>query len=160
MTCFAFGRSSDPLKEDETPFLDSPNELPLRRIDFERIPSRIDAILSLADIVGVDALDRDARNTIDAYLDKTVSSGWDIPFSQFGGQPLVYQGHRNAMCPNPKCPASRLKHPYGELVVPYLMKELAVIHHDHEPELTKAYFQLLYYICSVCFSIRAEYRCD
>jgi hypothetical protein len=160
MTCFTFDAGMDPLKEDETPFGDSPAELPLRRIAFERIPSKVDAILSLADIVGLDALDQDARKTIDDYFEKPVTSGWDMPFSQFGGQPLLYQGHWNAKCPNPKCPASRIEHPYGEKVVHYLMKEMALVHFDHEPELAKACFQLLYYICGVCFSIRAEYRCD
>ena len=73
---------------------------------------------------------------------------------------MIYQGHQNEVCPNPKCPAGRLEHPYGDFETRFLMKEMAVIHHDYEPELAKEYFQLLYSICGICFSIRAEYRCS
>jgi hypothetical protein len=45
-------------------------------------------------------------------------------------------------------------------MAPFLMKEMAIIHYDNEPELAKHYFQLLYYICGICFSMRAEYRCS
>jgi hypothetical protein len=160
MTCFDFDSHTDPLRQGETPFRDSPDELPRRKIDFERIPSTVDALLSLENAVGLDALDLPARKAIDKYYRKRVKSNWDLPFSQFGGQPIIYQPHRNVVCPNPKCPASRLQHPYGELEMPYLMKEMALIHFDHEPELAKHCFQLLYHVCGICFGIRVEYRCD
>jgi hypothetical protein len=148
------------LEEDETPFQDSPRELPRRAIGFEAIPSTILGLLLLEGNIGLDAMDKPARQAINDYYETTITSTWDLPFSQLGGQPLIYQGHRSAVCPNPKCPASRLEHPYGEYETRFLMKEMAVVHHDHEPELAKHCFQLLYYVCGICFSMRAEYRCS
>jgi hypothetical protein len=160
LQCFPFDGCTEYQMPGESPFEDSPVALPQRKIAWERIPSTIEALLTLGDCVGLDALDAPARGTIDAYYKRSMTSGWDLPFSQFGGQPLFYQGHSNRVCPNPKCPADQLEHPYGEMDVPYLMKEMAVIHHDNEPERAKHYFQLLYYICGICFSMRAEYRCS
>jgi hypothetical protein len=80
--------------------------------------------------------------------------------SQFGGKLHLSQRHNNYVCPNKKCPVSKLTHPYGELEVDYLMKELAVIDIDGNEELTKHYFQIAYYICWVCSSIRAQYGCS
>jgi hypothetical protein len=160
ITTFAFDCHTEHLQADETPFQDAPQEVERRTITISRIPTTIDALLSLADIIGHDEIDESARNTLREYLGDEVRSGWDLPISQFGGAPLAYQGHRDVVCPNPKCPASRLEHPYGELVRPYLMKEMALIHWKDEPVLSEHCFQLLYNVCCICFSIRAEYRCD
>ena len=157
---FAFDSDSEDLLEDETPFVDSPNELPRREIAFERIPSTIDALLSLEDIVGLDELDPAARRAIDGYYGEPMTSGWNLSLSQFGGQPLPYQGHKHLVCPNSKCPTAQLSYPYGDSNFRYLMKEMALIHFDDEPELKKHCFQLLYSVCPVCFSLRAGYRCS
>ena len=50
MSCFEFDVYTESLEEDETPFRNSPEELPRRKIFFERIPSTIDALLSLEDL--------------------------------------------------------------------------------------------------------------
>jgi len=155
-----FDDLTDYLTAEETPFQDPSNKVERRSIALSPIPSTVDALLSLADVVGLDALDDSARKTLDAYLGEEVTSEWDLPISQLGGAPLAYQGHRNLVCPNPKCPANRLKHPYGELEVPFLMKDLAMIHQTDEPVLAAHCFQLLYSVCGICFSIRAEYRCS
>jgi hypothetical protein len=147
-------------KADESPFQDAPIQLPQRKIAFEQIPSILEALLLLEEIVGLETLDAPARAAINDFYGEEIASTWSLPFSQFGGQPLLYQRRRNLVCPNAKCPASKLEHPYGEMELPYLMKELAVIHYDNEPILAKHCFQLRYVVCGICFSIRAEYRCS
>jgi hypothetical protein len=156
--CFEFDQHTDGLSEGESPFEEAANELPQRNIAFERIPSMLDALLSLEECIGLEALDAAARRALNEFYGREVTSTWDLPFSQFGGQPLVYQRRSNRACPNPKCPASRLEHPYGEMEIPFLMKELAVIHHDNEPVLAEHCFQVRYVACALCFSIRGEYR--
>lgn len=145
---------------DESPFVDAPLELVRRPISFEPISSQIDALITLQDIVGLDQLDQEARTLLNSFYGRAIDSGWDMPFSMFGGAMKLYQGHQNKLCPNPSCPASKLGVPIGELEADYLMKEMALIDVDAEPELEKHYFQIVYYVCCVCFSIRAEYRCD
>jgi hypothetical protein len=160
VVCFPFGPGTEMLFSDESPFADAPQDLPRRPFGFEPIPSRIDALITLQDIVGLEELDQDARATLDGYYGQEIISGWDMPFSVFGGPLMLFQGHQDKVCPNPKCPASALEHPFGELQRDFLMKEMALIHVDAEPELEKHYFQVVYYICCVCFSIRVEYRCS
>jgi hypothetical protein len=157
--CFPFDLHTEYLQKDETPFRADLVEIPRRPIAFDSIPSTVDAILSLADMIGHDALDKSARKTLNTYFGKRTEP-WDYPMSQFGGQPLVYQDHQNKVCPNPKCPANKLSHPYADSEIAYLMKEMALIHWTDEPVLEEHCFQLLYSICGICFSIRAEYRCD
>ncbi len=160
MKCFPFDCHTEYLREDETPFQDTPAEIQRRPIAFERIPSTIDAILSLADTIGHDALDKSAQRVINDYFGTRIRSEWDLPISQFGGQPLAYQSHKNMVCPNPKCPASRLEDPYGETQAEFLMKEMALVHWKDEPVLEEHCFQLLYFVCCTCFSLRADYRCS
>jgi hypothetical protein len=160
IVCFPFGPATERLRGDESPFVDSPLELPRRSIRFEPIPSQIDAVISLEDIVGLEELDQEARKILNHYYGRIIDSTWEMPFSVFGGPLMLYQGHQNKVCPNPECPANKLEHPYGELEVDYLMKEMALVHVDAEPELEKHYFQVVYYVCCVCFSIHAEYRCS
>jgi hypothetical protein len=154
--CFPFDNHSETLEEYETPFLDNPLELARRPIKLQPISSTLDALISLADVVGYEQLDQSAREMLTQEIGRDVDSDYELPMSQFGGSPFVR--HRNMICPNPKCPASELTHPYGELETPYLMKELALIHWNEEPSLAEACFQLVYYVCGICFSMRCEYR--
>jgi hypothetical protein len=160
MQTFVFDQHNEALKADETPFGEAPVELARRPKALTRIPTTIDALLSLADEIGIDECDKSGRQTLSEFLNHKVESDWDLPISQLGGMPLPNQGHSDRVCPNAKCPASTLEHPYGELVRPYLMKELALIHWRDEPILASACFQLLYLVCGICFSIRAEYHCS
>jgi hypothetical protein len=109
--------------------------------------------------VGWDYLDASAKGALDTYYGRKVSSYFDLDHSQLGGLPIPYQGIPNRVCPNEKCPASGLQYPYGDSCFDLLMKMLAIVGPAAEPELEKEHFQLAYYICSVCFSIRGEYRC-
>jgi hypothetical protein len=157
---FPFDHETDFLKADETPFQNASAEVERRPIAMTRVPTTIDALLSLADVIGHDELDEGAKRTLDAYLGEKVTTDWDLPISQFGGTPLPNQGHRNRVCPNSKCLASKLEHPYGDWEQSFLMKEMALIDWKGEPILSEHCFQLLYTVCPICFSIRAEYRCS
>jgi len=157
--CFEFDGHTDRLEEGESPFEESPDELPQRKIVFEPVPSTLDALLMLEECIGLEMLDPAARQAINGFYGREITSGGDLRFSQLGGQPLLCQSRRNLVCPDVKCPASKLEHPYGEMEIPYLMKELAVIHYDNEPVLAEHCFQLRYVACAICFSIRGEYRC-
>ena len=161
INCFPFVDSQvDYLQENESPFQDSPEEVERRPISLSRIPSTIEALLSLSDVVGFDEFDKPAQTTLKQFFKTKIRSDGDLPISQFGGSPLVNQGHGNNVCPNLKCPASTLNHPYGEMTAMFLMKELALIHWKDEPALTQHCIQLLYSVCGICFSLQAEYRCS
>jgi hypothetical protein len=145
---------------DESPFAEMPAELDRRRIAFARIPSPVDGILTLEDTIRFEWLDAAAVKVLHEYYGRPIKSTWDMPFSQFGGQPLFTQGHQQIVCPNQKCPASKLEHPYPDLDRDFLMKELAVVEGDADPELQKAYSQIAYHICCTCFAIHSQYRCS
>lgn len=158
--CFPFDSHDNALEEDESPFGDEiPQESPLQAIELERMPTTIDALLCLSDEIPYDDLDEAAQRALGKYLGGKVSSGWDLVLSQVGGRPMIYQRRRDIPCPNGKCPASKLEVPYGESERRYLMKDLAVVHDTEDPHLDQICFQIVYSICRVCFSIRAEYRC-
>ncbi len=148
-----------PISNEESPFEDFPTEFPRRRVALSQVPSTIDGLLTLEDTVGFVRLDRPAIQALSAYYRRPIRSGGELPFSQFGGQPLVCQGHRQIVCPNPKCPAHQLQHPFGELEYDFLMKELAVVCRDASPYFDAAYAQIVYHICCTCLAIHAEYRC-
>lgn len=160
ITTFKFPpRTTDYCRPGESLFEDSPDELPRRRIGLERMPSTVDAAISLASNVGVQHIDDEGRKLLDKYCAGLDRLSNDLPFSQFGGEPRQFQGWRNHVCPNPDCPASKLEHPYADIEAQYLMKILASIYVDAEPELKKGWYQIAYYGCRICFSMLAEYRC-
>lgn len=160
VACIKLDGAADKLEPGESPFGDAPEVLDRRQLAVTEVPSTVDALLSLVYVVGYEALDTNAKGILNEYLSVSVTSDWDMPFSQIGGTPLASQGHWNKVCPNRKCPASKIEHPYGDMQTKYLMKELGLIHWKEEPVLAEYYFELLYYVCTVCFSIRAEYRCS
>ena len=158
--CFPFDSYDNTVEEDESPFdEDIPQESPLQAIELERIPTTIDALLCLSDEIEIADLDGSALRALGQYLGGNVNSGWDLVLSQVGGRPMIYQRRRDLVCPNGKCPAHKLEAPYGQSQRRYLMKDLAVVHETEDPHLNQICFQMVYYICRVCFSIRAEYRC-
>jgi hypothetical protein len=158
--CLPFPPYTDHLQPGESPFQNAPQVLEQRPLALKQIPSPVHALLSLIDVIGLDELDSAGRKVIDEYYGEQITSDWDMPISQFGGLPLPNQGHQNNVCPNQRCPANKLEHPYGELMEQYLMKELALITGTEEPILDEHCFQILYSICAVCYSLQAEYRCS
>lgn len=158
--CLPFDMYSDCLNAGESPFGDAPAVLPRRRMGIKRLPTTIDALVSLASVIGFEALDRPSKFALRTFYQTDIRTNDDLPISQLGGQLITYQGHRSLNCPNLKCPAGKMEHPYGELELPYLMKDLALIHWQDEPALAPHCFQLKYSICIVCFSLRAQYECD
>ena len=146
---------------EQNPFREAPAQFVRQPIRLEPIPIVVEGLISLAEEIGVQRLDDEARRILSRYVGKTVSSNWDLPFSQFGGLPLVSQGHREVVCPNPTCFASRLVHPYPSFDRRFLMRELAVV--TSEPPLDSQsfhYAQIAVHICLHCASIHSEYRCD
>ena len=162
LKCYPFTRTMDTLGEGESPFCDSPSELERRSVSLERIPTAVEALLNLADNVGFDGFDKPAQSILMKYLKqyKNKYASWDdLSISQFGGQWHEYQSHGNMVCPNPKCPASKLECSVLESDAQYWMKEMALIDWRDEPVLAEHYFLLLYYVCGVCFSVSAHYSC-
>lgn len=159
LTTFPPDHYWDHLTQDESPYADAPSELPKRQIGFQTIPSTIDGLRTIAEVTGIDCLDAEGVSQLSDHYGVPVNLTCDLPYSQIGGGLILLQGHQNLTCPNRKCPASKLEHPFGDYVVHYLMKELATIYIDAEPLLQEHYFQINYHICWVCFSIRAHYSC-
>lgn len=160
--CFPFDEYSECLGKDESPFVDAPIELDSWFLGFERVPTTVDAVLSLSNVIGLAVLDSAARGQINEFYRQEMDDVWDLPFSQLGGEPMFYQRRRDRVCPNLKCPASKLTPPYGvdDFYGNFLMKELALIHWKDTPILEEHCFQMLYYVCAICASIRGEYRCS
>jgi hypothetical protein len=152
---------AEPEKYEENSFHDSPAELPRRGIKFEPIPDDIEALLSLTEEIGVTFLSRESLRHLSKYVGQEVTSPWELPISQFGGLPLLEQGYSELVCPNRECIGSELEHPYPSLQRSLLLKELAVVcEHDSRLRENSQAAQIAYYICRVCFTIHAEYRCS
>lgn len=156
LTCFKFDGYTDYLELDESPFEDAPSQLKQRSIVFEDIPTTLAALLAYEQVKDFSDFDDQAKSILNDFYGRELYSTWQLPFSQIGGTPLLYQRHQNAACPNRECPARSIRSPNSD----YYMQELAVIHHDDEPVLDEHCIQLLYYICGICASMRAEYRCS
>ena len=162
VTCFAVEPDGD------SPFEELPAELPESPVALTRLTTEIDALLTLSDIVGLDAFDELARETLTRFAagrlpvfeEGPLLTDSGLPFDQFGGHPLLGQGERDIVCPNAECPASRLKHPYGHYDRPLLMKRLAVVTGSSSPVIREFYSQVAYHACCVCFTVHAEYRCS
>jgi len=146
---------------EQNPFREAPSQFNCKPINLRPIPTVVEALIALAEDVGVARLDDDARSVLSQYIGQDVNSNWDLPFSQFGGLPLVMQGRREIVCPNPKCFASRLTHPYPSFDRRFLMRELAVVTKDALlDEQAFDHAQIAVHICLHCVTLHSEYRCD
>lgn len=143
------------LSSGESPFQETPNELPPRKIAFERVPSVIDGLLCLK--FRLDDYDEESQRILrDFYRDRgklIVTS--DLAQSTLGGQSWRFQGLDNHRCRNPKCPVSKLEH-YRDVFLP---KDLGVLYVDADPVLAPHYFKLTYSVCCVCFTVIAGFQC-
>lgn len=139
---------------EENPFDDVPPHFQRRPISFEKIPDVVDALMTLTDDIGFDSLDGPSRRILSKYD----SVG---PPSQLGGIPLFLQGHQEEVCPNPRCVATDLKHPYSFSDRWLLMKELAAVNEEDAQLREKSqYMQIAFHICWLCQAILGQYRCD
>jgi hypothetical protein len=157
---FEFDNQTDFLRAGETPFDDAPDEMTRQPIALKRIPTTIDALLSLAKSLGVDEIDSAGMTALREYFDEEDVFDWNLSISQIGGSTSAKSGFSSLTCPNPKCPANSLKYPFGEHDQPYLMKDLALIHWDGHPILGPHCFEISYSVCGICFSIRSQCRSD
>ena len=152
---------AEPEKYEENSFHDSPAELPRRGIKFESIPDDIEAQLTLTDDIGVAFLSRESLQQLSKYVGQEVTSPWDLPISQIGGLPLLVQGYRELVCPNPQCVGNELEHPYPSLQRSLLLKLLAVVcEHDSRLRENSQFAQIAFHMCRICFTIHAQYRCS
>lgn len=149
-----------PISSEGSPLADLPSEFPRRPVQCEPIPSVVDGLLTLVDGIGFGALDEKAKRQVRRFYRRKIDSPWDLPFSQFGGQPKFVQGHWDITCPNPRCAASRIEVAFDVRTRALLMKELAVVDGHGMPEIRSAYAQIAYHICCLCHAIHAQYRCS
>lgn len=94
---------------DETPYADGadvPEHLPRSAIQLDEIPPTIDDIINKESESGFDSLDSAEQDQLGTFLSKKVDSPWDLVFSQFGGLPVMVQGHWDIRCPKADCPAA------------------------------------------------------
>jgi hypothetical protein len=154
-------RPADVTMDEENPFDDVPAEFERRSIEFEQIPDVVDALMSWTDDIGFDSLDSRSGRILSKYIGTKVSSDWDLPISQFGGMPLFFQSHQEEVCPNPRCAATELEHPYSFSDRWLLMKELALVHEeDAKLREESQHTQIAFHICWLCQTVHAQYRCD
>lgn len=151
----------EPVEYEENSFQDSPAEFPRRAIKFEPIPDVIAALLTLTDDIGAAFLDRESLRLLSKYVGQEVTSPWDLPISQFGGLPLLVQGYRELVCPNPQCVGNELEHPYPSLQRSLLLKTLAVVcERDSRLRENSQSAQIAFHMCRVCLTVHAQYRCS
>jgi hypothetical protein len=144
--------------DEDSPFADAPLELPKRRVSFSPVSTFVDCLYS-SDIL-FEYLDKEAISCLENYLGTRDPSPCELgEVSQLGGRLALYQGERDTVCPNPKCPAHELTFPFGGCDIPFLMKELALLTVDADQVLEPHYFQVAFNICIVCSTINAHYEC-
>jgi hypothetical protein len=155
-------KNYDPRKDNSelNPYRDAPPSFKRRRIAFEPIPDTVEGLIALAEDAGIEEIDSRSRRILSRYIGRSVTSGWDMPFSQLGGLPLFVQGSHELVCPNPKCVASQLTYPYDTLYREHLMKEFAVVEDDVGLSNNPFYTQIAVHVCKLCKTLHCEYRCD
>jgi hypothetical protein len=146
--------------DEESPFEDFPNAFERRPLGLEPIPRDVANLLIVADNFDFGWLTAAERDRLSEYLHDRISSIWSIHLSQFGGAPVLTQGHRELDCPNPACLTHKMGHPVLRHKRHFYMKELAVIDVDAGFEMKKAYAQIVFHICWKCLTIHADYRCS
>jgi hypothetical protein len=145
---------------EESPFGKVPPILSRRPLFLGAIPSPIENLIVLARHVGVDWLRSEDRKTLARYFGGS-SRGWiDLRRSQFGGLPVLQQGHEEIPCPNPRCPTHKWGYPIGRNKSFYCLKELAVIDQDAGLEMETSAAQIVFRICWACQLIHAKYQID
>jgi hypothetical protein len=142
------------------PYREAPRSFKKKRIAFEPIPDSVEGLLSLAEDADVMALSVKSRRILSRFVGQKITSSWDLPFSQIGGLPLFVQGSQEHICPNPKCVASKMFHPFVSSHREHLMKELAVITDDVQLSTKPFNAQIAVHVCKLCKTIHCEYRCS
>jgi hypothetical protein len=145
---------------EESPFASYPDSFERKSIRLEPIPRDVENLLILANEFHFDWLNEQERSSFSNYFGTDIENIWDIHLSQFGGVPVLTQGHREVDCPNPACLTHKMGHPLLRDKKHYQMKELAVIDVDAGFEMDSGYSQIAFHICWKCLSIHAEYRCS
>jgi len=146
--------------DEESPFAGFPDEFQRQPLDLEPIPRDVANLLIVADEFAFDWLNSQERQRLSDYLGDRISSIWDIHLSQFGGRPVLTQGHREISCPNPACATHKMGHPMLRNEKEFALKELAVIDVDAGFEMEANYAQIAFHICWKCHTVHARYRCS
>src|SRR5207302_7512515 len=115
---------------EESPFIKAPESLPRHSITLTPIPSEIENLALLSDLLGFEWLRKKDRAVMTRYFGSS-RFGIDRDRSQFGGLTNMIQGRRSINCPNPKCPTHNWGHPSMRRKNYYLLKDLAVIERDN-----------------------------
>jgi hypothetical protein len=124
------------------------------------IPRDVENAILLSYGLGNEWLRREDRTVLREYFRNGPRDNPEIRHSQFGGIPILVQGHRQIECPNPRCPTRRWGHPIVRNERYYQMKELAVIDQDSGFEMETHWAQVAFHICWGCHTIHGQYRID
>lgn len=163
------GQEPDP----NFPYEDFPLAFERRPIELERIPYEIEKLLFIYS---------ERYHLLSSHEEKTLmhwlkyDRRWryvrDLSvcvayLHQFGGTPILIQGHEIHLCPNPRCRNYQLWERYNlDCNLEALrMKELAVIHDDPHSGLdmtgsNNPWVEVVFWICEGCFTILSANRCD
>ena len=145
---------------EESPFHDFPDEFDRKPIRLEIIPREVENLLIIVNEFALDWLNEAELDRLSEYLQENFIARCSINLSQFGGVPLMTQGHREIECPNADCLTHQMGHPILRNKQHYQMKEIAVIDDDSGFEMETGCAQIAFHICWKCHTVHAEYRCD
>jgi hypothetical protein len=145
---------------EESPFRDlAPETLPSGPLDLEAIPTPVESLIVLAEQVGFDWLRHKDRAELALYFGSLLAAS-EHRRSQFGGLPVLLQGHWDIECPNGRCATHQWGHPRWRRKRYYYMKELAVIDRDCDLGFDMQWAQIAFHICWACNTVHAQYRVD
>ena len=145
---------------EESPFERIPDSFARRPLVLKPIPREIENLIVLSEHIGLDWLRRPDFATLKKYFADISPYFMDVRRSQFGGLPVVQQGHDEIPCPNKRCPTHKWGHPIMRNKQYYYMKELALIDDDAGFEMESNGAQIAFHLCWACHTVHAGYHVD
>ena len=142
---------------EESPLKFLPPELPRQPLRLDPIPRDIANLMILAREFECQWLNEEELELLGRFVGVNELSRHDVGCDQFGGVPIMRQGHRAHECPNPACLTLRMGSP--DMLLSrrrYEMKELAVI---DVGRIYSSWGQVAFHICWKCLTVEAGYRC-
>jgi hypothetical protein len=145
---------------EESPFANVPPQLPRRPLFLQAIPSPIENLIALSESLGFGWLRSQDRTILARYFGKPSKHFPGPRRSQFGGLPVLQQGHEDIPCPNARCPTHKWGHPIIRNKRYYYLKELAVIDGDAGLDMETHFAQIVFRICWACHLVHGKYQID
>jgi hypothetical protein len=142
---------------EESPFEKAPPILSRKPLIFKPIPSQIENLIIISEALGTDWLRNKDKALLRQYFGRLY---FLYRRSQFGGIPVLEQGHQEIICPNSRCPTHKWGNNIGRKRQYYCLKELAVIDTDSGFDFETHCAQIVFHFCWACHLVHGKYMID